>query len=88
MEVKVFGLPDMIMLSGEPGTCPECAVKHEPELPHKIDSLFYQMKFHQASGRWPTREDAFAHVSPELRAAWERLEVRVAEERRDHGHGT
>lgn len=29
-----------------PGTCKECAVKHEPEQPHNKQSLFYQYNFY------------------------------------------
>ena len=30
------------LLPAAPGTCPECAVAHPPELPHNQKSLFYQ----------------------------------------------
>lgn len=85
MEVIVFDLGQMTLTTPEPGTCPQCAVVHEPELPHMLNSLFYQMKFHQANGRWPTREDAFAHVAPELRAEWEELEAEELAKRGQNG---
>ena len=55
------------------GTCPECAVKHDPELPHNRDSLAYQYKFYDKNGRWPTWEDAMAHCSEEVKDAWQQV---------------
>ena len=67
------------------GTCPLCAVKHEPEMPHNKDSLCYQYKFYDQHGRWPTWADAMVHCAPEVKAIWRReLEARgveVGEER-------
>ncbi len=53
-----------------PGTCPECAVKHDPEQPHNRDSLAYQYKFYDKYGRWPTWADAMAHCPPDVKAVW------------------
>lgn len=62
------------------GTCPMCAVKHEPEMPHNKDSLCYQYKFYDQHGRWPTWADAMAHCTPEVKAVWRReLEARGVE---------
>ena len=45
----------MTLLGRTPeGTCPECAVKHDPEQPHNRDSLTYQYKFYDQHGHWPT----------------------------------
>lgn len=52
-----------------PGTCPECAVAHDPEAPHNQQSLAYQYKFYDKNGRWPSWADAMAHCSPEVKAA-------------------
>ena len=52
------------------GTCPECAVKHEPEQPHNCQSLAYQYKFYDQHGRFPSWTDAMAHCSPEIKAFW------------------
>lgn len=52
------------------GTCPICAVKHDPEQPHNRDSLAYQYKFYDEHGRWPTWTDAMAHCSEEIKAFW------------------
>lgn len=52
------------------GTCPECAVKHDPWQPHNRDSLTYQYKFYDKHGRWPTWEDAMEHCSDEVKEVW------------------
>jgi len=74
MEVKIiegkhlgsFGL----IGNTPPGTCPECAIKHNPEQPHDKQSLFYQYKFYNEHGCWPTWLDAMAHCSPETQELW------------------
>lgn len=53
-----------------PGTCPECAVDHPPEEPHNQQSLFYQYKYYNDHGRWPTWEDAMRHCSEEVKTLW------------------
>lgn len=51
----------MTMLRKTPdGTCPMCAVKHEPEMPHDCHSLTYQYNFFDEHGRFPTWADAMA----------------------------
>lgn len=52
------------------GTCPDCAVAHDPAMPHNAQSLFYQYRFCGEHNRWPTWADAIAHCSPELQADW------------------
>ena len=52
------------------GTCPECAVRHEPYMPHNQQSLAYQYKFYDQHGRWPTWEDAMAHCSEKVKELW------------------
>ncbi|HIR26554.1 MAG TPA: hypothetical protein IAB84_01140 [Candidatus Choladousia intestinigallinarum] len=52
------------------GTCPECAVKHDPNQPHNKDSLTYQYKFYDKNGRWPTWKDAMQHCPEEVKAYW------------------
>jgi hypothetical protein len=59
--------------------CQVCAHKHDPLLPHNVQSLYYQYAFYGALGRWPTWADAAAHCDPELAKRW-----RVALE--DTGH--
>ena len=71
-----------MMLVGRtpPGTCPMCAVKHNPEQPHNRDSLAYQYKFYDEHGRWPTWADAMEHCSEEVKTYWkEALEARGIE---------
>lgn len=71
----------MTLLGKTPdGTCPMCAVKHDPEQPHNRDSLCYQYKFYDQYGRWPTWADAMAHCAPEIQAYWRQaLEERGVE---------
>ena len=52
------------------GTCPMCAVRHDPEQPHNRDSLIYQYKFYDEHGRWPTWADAMAHCDGDVKAYW------------------
>jgi len=53
-----------------PGTCPVCAVEHEPEYPHNRDSLYYQYKFYDEHGRWPTWKDAMSHCTENMKEIW------------------
>lgn len=59
------------LLPAPDGTCPECAVKHEPDQPHNNQSMAYQYHFYGRIGRWPTWKDAIAHCTPEVQALWE-----------------
>lgn len=52
------------------GTCPECAVAHDPKQPHNRDSLYYQYHFYAENGRWPTWNDAMAHCDSETKQHW------------------
>lgn len=65
MQLKTFSL-----LPAAPGRCSECASEHPPEQPHNRDSLFYQIKFHQEHGRYPTWNDAMRHCTEEMQRAW------------------
>ena len=62
----------MQLLPPEEGTCPICAVDHEPEQPHNYQSLYYQYRFYGVRGRWPTWADALAHCDDVVREHWER----------------
>ena len=53
-----------------PGTCPECAVAHDPAQPHNRDSLYYQYNFYDEHGRWPTWADAMEHCTQEIKDFW------------------
>ena len=50
--------------------CRICAVKHEPEMPHNAQSLFYGMRFRMRYGRDGTWADAVAHCPEDVREAW------------------
>jgi len=63
-------LGGFMMLPTPEGTCEECAVDHDPELPHNRDSLPYQYAFYGKHGRWPTWDDAMAHCTDEVKARW------------------
>jgi hypothetical protein len=70
-EIKeLFNDPEKIrILSPGEGTCPECAVRHDPREPHYRGSLYYQMRFQQKHGRFPTWQDAMAHCIPPIQEA-------------------
>lgn len=70
MNVKVIGMDQVMILPPKPGTCPTCAVNHDPAMPHNRDSLYYQMRFQQQHGRFPTWGDAMAHCTDEVKAVW------------------
>ena len=57
----------MMLLPPKPGTCPVCAVEHDPRLPHNNQSLYYQYRFYGIRGRFPTWADAAAHCDSETR---------------------
>ena len=68
--VKEKYLGGFTLLAAKPGTCPECATKHKPELPHNQQSLFYQYRFYGEHGRWPKWEDALAHCDDKMYGFW------------------
>ena len=65
--VREFGIERMILAPPVAGTCPECAVKHAPAMPHNAQSLYYRYKFRQKHGRFPTWSDAMAHCTEDVR---------------------
>ena len=69
-EGRVIRAKDFILLPPRPGTCPACAVNHDPAAPHDRDSLYYQMRFYQEHGRFPTWGDAMAHCEEYVRDIW------------------
>lgn len=72
MNVKMIDLVKEGTLRPPPDDCcQKCAVKHEPELPHNQQSLFWQYWFYkQSGGRWPKWSDALAHCSEAMQLAW------------------
>ena len=70
------GTMTAMLMPAREGTCETCATKHEAELPHNAQSLFYQMRFNAENGRYPDWRDAMAHCDAEMRATWtEHLEA-------------
>lgn len=65
-------LGDLQLLPAKPGTCEWCATSHKPEMPHNAQSLFYQYRFYNEKGRWPTWIDAMEHCSLEMCEHWTR----------------
>lgn len=61
------------LLKTPPGTCEQCAVKHEEWQAHNQQSLAYQYWFFGKHGRWPKWSDAIAHCAPEVQAQWKTL---------------
>lgn len=60
----------MLLLPPPAGTCPVCAVKHEPQLPHNATSMYYLYRFYGLRGRWPTWADAIAHCDERTQRDW------------------
>jgi hypothetical protein len=50
--------------------CQICGRAHEPENPHDVQQIYYQMTFNGMIGRAPTWADAVAHCVPEVQKAW------------------
>lgn len=71
MDIKTIDLAkEGTLLPCAPHVCQECAVDHEPEMPHNLQSLYYQYKFYGKNSRWPTWEDALSHCSVDIQNAW------------------
>lgn len=68
--IKGKHLEPFSILPPPAGKCSVCATDHEPEYPHNQQSLFYQYKFYNDNGRWPTWKDAMAHCSNEIKEFW------------------
>lgn len=60
----------MTLLPCSLDVCQECAVKHEPEMPHNAQSLYYQYRFYGNNGRWPTWDDAIEHCDETTKQQW------------------
>lgn len=50
--------------------CQSCAVKHEADMPHNQESLYWQYWFYGQHGRWPTWSDAMSHCTDEMKQKW------------------
>ena len=61
---SIYEEPERIaIIPKREGTCPECAVWHDPKMPHLLGSMYYQVHFRQKHGRFPTWADAMAHCA-------------------------
>ena len=60
----------MFLLPPSAGHCQTCGSRHEPELPHNAQSLYYQTAFNMERGRAPNWLDAMAHCSADMQALW------------------
>ena len=80
--------PGFHLMPAKPGTCPECAVAHDPTYPHNQQSLYYQYHFYADRNRWPTWEDAMAHCTEEMKKFWieELAKNGVSVQRRENGN--
>lgn len=58
-----------MLMGPREGVCEECAAEHPDYMPHSAQSLYYQYRFYQQNGRWPTWNDAMAHCSERVKAA-------------------
>lgn len=65
-----FAGGQMTLLPPSADVCQQCSVKHEPEMPHNQDSLYWQYNFYFEHGRWPTWADALTHCTPQMRDIW------------------
>jgi hypothetical protein len=71
MNIKEIDLAkEGTLLPYAPDVCQECATKHDPKMPHNQQSLYYQYKFYQQNGHWPTWEDALSYCTPEVQDFW------------------
>lgn len=71
-KMKFVDAGPMMLLPPAKGLCQECAIDHDPRLPHNRDSFYYQTKFNIEHGRAPDWQDAMAHCEPQMRVEWER----------------
>lgn len=69
-KLNVVVMPPMKLMPCAPNVCQVCAVDHDPKFAHNADSLYYQVKFQQEHGRWPTWGDAIAHCEPGMQEFW------------------
>ena len=53
-----------------PGRCQQCAVIHDPEMPHDANSLYYAFWYQQEHGKSPSWADAMAHCEDGVKSLW------------------
>jgi hypothetical protein len=70
-KIKVIDIArEGTLLPPPKGTCPECARKHDPNMPHDAQSLYYQYKYYHDHGTWPGWKEAMAHCTEEVKKLW------------------
>lgn len=77
--LKYMQNDSMTLLPPAPGSCRECAREHEPHLPHDKNSLYYQVKFYEEKGRYPTWADALSHCDEDMKTRWRESMLRTRE---------
>jgi predicted RNA-binding protein with PUA-like domain len=70
-------LKPFVLCPPKPGVCQECASDHPEEYPHNQNSLYYQYKFFDENGRWPTWKDAMEHCDEETKLKWSEALVKM-----------
>ena len=85
-EEQAMGHLGGMLLPARPGTCSECAVDHPVNSPHNRDSLFYQYRFFDLHGRWPTWNDAMAHCDEPMRDYWSVMLIETGVSLDEAGH--
>ena len=60
----------MLPVDTSQGQCSQCAVVHDPAVPHDLQSLAYQYSFYAEHDRFPTWRDAMAHCDETTREMW------------------
>lgn len=70
IEIQEIPMSSMMLLPPRLDVCQECAVNHDPRLPHNQQSLYYQMKFKMEHGRDATWNDAMAHCTDDVKERW------------------
>lgn len=64
------GIDGIKIVPPRKGSCPVCAVAHDAGQPHDRYSLYYQVKFRQKFGRFPTWKDAMGHCDARVQEMW------------------
>jgi hypothetical protein len=70
IEIKEIPMSSMMLLPPRSDVCQECAVDHDPQLPHNPRSIYYQTKFKMEHRRGATWADAMEHCSDEMKELW------------------
>lgn len=66
MGTKTIKIRDAFMLPPPPDKCQICAVRHNVNLPHDPNTLYYKMYMTNFVGREATRAEAMKHCDEEM----------------------